>query len=157
MKFTLVKNLSQDPLMRPILLGLLLCIALYLVVDLVVKHYGFGISPSAVNLTIFGNEDEYIDAISRTSFLEFWHMEIFFIMIILLTLCAVFIRLSGGRKRDKIIMNIMLLSALSSLVFLALGYFVSGHFIEAYSVLFIVWHLTAFYMVVFSIRNLYRA
>ena len=102
--------------MRPILTGLLIFIFFYLISNMMVKHFNFGVLPSTVLLTLFGDEEQYIDPLSTASFLEFWHMEIFFIMMLLLTLSAVFIRIAKNSNLKIILINTLMLSSLVSLV-----------------------------------------
>ncbi|MDB2562441.1 hypothetical protein N9X61_02435 [Sulfurimonas sp.] len=156
MKFTLIKNLNQDKSMRPILTGLLIFTLLYILSDVLVKYMNFGIFPDAITLTLFGNEEEYLDPLSKASFLEFWHVEIFFIMMILFTLSAVFIRLSKHNSFRHISLNTLMLSAIFSLVALLFAYFISKTFVIIYSVLFFTWHITAVYMILYSLWKLYR-
>ena len=155
MRFTLIKNLQEDKSMRPILTGLLIFTLFYLISDIFVKHLNFGIFPDAVSLNLFGDEEQYIDPLSTASFLEFWHIEIFLMMMILLTLSAVFIRLSKKNKSKVIILNVLMLSALFSLISLLLAFFISKTFVFLYSFLYIVWHVTAIYMILYSLWKLY--
>ena len=155
MRFTLIKDLKQDQMMKPILSGLLLFTFLYLLSDILVKHYSFGVSIHDVTLSLFGNEDEFLDPMSKASFLEHWHIEIFFIMMILLSLSAVFIRLCTS-KINMLILNVTLIASILSIISLALAYFVSQGFITIYVVSFFIWHLFAIYMSIASLWNLYN-
>lgn len=155
MRFTLIKDLRKDKTMRPILSGLLIFTLVYLISDILVKYLNFGISPDALHLTLFGDEEQYIDPLSQASFLEFWHVEIFFMMMILLTLSAVFIRLSKQETHKIVVTNIVMLSAIISLISLAMSFFVSEVFIEIYVVCFFIWHSFAIYMIFYSLWNLY--
>ena len=153
MKFTLIKNIKKDKAMRLILTGFLSFILLYLISDIMVKYFGFGITVDAIKVTLFGNEDEFIDPITKASFLEFWHTEIFFMMMILLTLSAIYIRLSN---RSRVFMtNMLMVSALTSLMTLAMAYFVTDTFIYIYVITFFIWHLSAVYMILYSFWKLY--
>lgn len=153
MKFTLIKNIKQDKAMRLILTGFLSFILLYIISDILVKSFGFGISTDAIYTTLFGNEENFIDPITKASFLEFWHTEIFFMMMILLTLSAIYIRLSN---RSKIFMtNTLMISAITSLVAIALAYFASAIFVYLYVITFFIWHLSAVYMILYSFWKLY--
>ncbi|MCW8894469.1 MAG: hypothetical protein OQK48_04015 [Sulfurimonas sp.] len=152
MKFTLINNLQKDSAMSLVLKGFLVFILLYLVSDVVVMNSNFGISADKVNTTLFGNEEEYIDPISEASFLEFWHTEIFFIMMILLTLSAIFIRVA---KRSRIILtNILMISSISSLIFLPLAYYMSNFFVHLYIFTYFIWHIMALYMILYSFWKL---
>ena len=155
MRFTLIKDLKQDSMMKPILSGLLIFTLLYLISDIFVKSYSFGIFENAIQVTMFGDEEEFLDPLSTSAFLEFWHMEIFFIMMILLTLSAVFIRLSGAKDFNIIIVNALMISALISLVALVLSFFINTAFVKLYVLSFFVWHICAVYMSMYSLVKLY--
>ncbi|MBU1658800.1 hypothetical protein KKG72_07080 [bacterium] len=155
MRFTLIKDLRQDATMKPILAGLLLFIFLFLLSDIFVKYSNFGIFPHALKLTLFGDEEQFLDPLSQSSFLEFWHVEIFFMMMILLTLNAVFIRLTPPDTSQIIVINLVMISAILSLISLPLSFFLSDSFIELYVVCFFTWHLFALYMALYSFWNLY--
>lgn len=152
MKFTLINNLQKDSAMSLILKGFLVFILLYLISNILVMNSGFGISIEDISTTLFGNEEEYIDPITEATFLEFWHTEIFFIMMILLTLNAIFIRVA---KRSRIILtNILMLSAVSSLISLPLAYYISDFFVNIYVLAFFTWHFIAIYVIFYSFWKL---
>ncbi|WP_373035810.1 hypothetical protein [Sulfurimonas sp.] len=153
MKFTLINNIKKDNAMRLILTGFLSFILLYIISDILVKYFSFGISVDAVTITLFGNADEFIDPITKSSFLEFWHTEIFFMMMLLLTLSAVFIRLANRSR--TLMTNTLMISAITSLVAVALAYFMSAIFVYIYVITFFIWHLSAIYMILYSFWKLY--
>ena len=155
MRFTLIKDLKQDTMMKPILSGLLIFTLLYLISDIFVKSSSFGIFEEMIKATLLGNESEFLDPITTSAFLEFWHMEIFFIMMILLTLSAVFIRLSGAKGFNIIIVNAVMISALISLVALGFSFFVNAAFVQLYVFSFFTWHICAVYMSLYSLLKLY--
>ncbi|OIP56115.1 MAG: hypothetical protein AUK54_02760 [Helicobacteraceae bacterium CG2_30_36_10] len=157
MKFTLVKDLRKDRVMKPILSGFLVFTLLYLLSDIFVKQSTFGIFPHAIETSLFGNEEEFLDGLSQASFLELWHVEIFFIMMIAFTTSTVYIRLSGASKTALLAVNIMLLTALLSLVTLALAYYLSPHFIYIYVSSFFIWHIVAFFCTLISLKRLHYA
>ena len=156
MRFTLLKDLKKDKSMRPILSGLLIFTFFYLLSDIVVKYFNFGIFPQEISLTLFGDEEQFLDPLTSSGFLEFWHVEIFFIMMILLTLSAVFVRLTKHNTFKVIVLNIVMLSALFSLIALLVAFFISPVFVFAYSFLFLSWHIVALYMIVYSLWKLYN-
>ena len=152
MKFTLVKNIQKDSAMSLILKGFLLFILLYLIADVLVMNSSFGITVDTITTTLFGNEDEYIDPINEASFLEFWHTQIFFVMMILLTLNAIFIRVAN---RSRVInTNILMISAITSLISLVLAFYVSNFFINVYMWSYFIWHTMAIYMIIYSFWKL---
>jgi len=139
--------------MKLILTSFLSFILLYLISDIIVKYYTFGVFPDTIKVTLFGNEEEFIDPITKASFLEFWHVEIFFMMMILLTLSAIFIRLAN---RSRVVMtNMLMISAIISLITLALSYFTASFFIYIYVFTFFIWHLSSIYMIFYSFWKLY--
>ncbi|MFA5453689.1 MAG: hypothetical protein WC272_00035 [Sulfurimonas sp.] len=152
MKFTVIKNLQKDSAMSLILKGFLFFILLYIVSDIFVMKSSFGISAEAVSSTLFGSEEAYIDPINESSFLEFWHTQIFFIMMILLTLSAVFIRVA--KRSRNILTNVLMISAIISLVSLPLAFYTSKFFIDIYIVGYFLWHLVAIYMIFYSFWKL---
>lgn len=140
--------------MSPILSGLLIFMALYMIIDIFVKQNSFGLWASEIKNTLFGNENEFLDPISKASFLEFIHTEIFFIMMILLTLSTVFIRLSNKLPYSLVLVNLTMLTALSSLFSLGIAYFYSPSFINIYVTTYLIWHITSFYMIIYSLWKL---
>ena len=141
--------------MRPILSALLLFTLLYILSDILVKYVNFGIFPDAINVTLFGDEEQYIDPLSTSAFLEFWHMEIFFIMMILLTLSAVFVRVSKDDTSKIILLSALMICALFSLISLVLAFFLAKTFVLIYVILFFIWHAIAVYMILYSLGKLY--
>jgi len=151
-KFTLVKNIQTNSVMSLILKGFLVFVLLYLISNILVMDSSFGISVESVSTTLFGNEDEYIDPITESTFLEFWHTEIFFIMMILFTISAIFIRVS---KRSRMILtNLLMVSALLSLIALPLAYYISDFFVNVYVFAFFSWHAMATYIILYSFWKL---
>jgi magnesium-transporting ATPase (P-type) len=154
LRFTLIKDLKKDKSMSVILNGFLLFSISYLISDIFVKYNSFGVFEGNIRVTLFGNADEFIDPISKSSFLEFIHMEIFFIMMILLTLSAVYIRLSKGKFYSVLVVNASMISSILSLITLALSYFASDKFIQVYVASFFLWHFLAIYMTSHSLWSM---
>ena len=138
--------------MSLILKGFLLFILLYLISDILVMNSSFGVSIDSVYTTLFGNEDEFIDPIIEAVFLEFWHTQIFFIMMVLLTLNAIFIRVA--KRSRTILTNLLMISAIVSLISLALAFYISEIFITPYVATFFIWHIVAIYMIFYSFWKL---
>jgi len=154
LRFTLIKDLKKDKGMQPILIGLLLFIVLYIFADFVVKYSSIGLFSDALTLTILGDADQFLDPINKSSFLELIHAEIFFLMMILLTLSAVFMRLHATKKYSILVLNVTMISAIFSLITLTLSYFVSINFINLYVVSYFTWHIGALYMSLLSFWGL---
>ena len=138
--------------MSLILRGFLLFTLLYIISDIFVMRSNFGISPEAVSSTLFGNEEAYIDPMNEAAFLEFWHTQIFFIMMILLTLSSVFIRVA--KKSRAILTNTLMTSAILSLISLPFAFYFSSLFVNIYLVTYFLWHLAALYMILYSFWKL---
>lgn len=140
--------------MKSVITGLLVFILIYLIVDIFAKQSSFGLFNQEIKNTLLGNVDEFIDPMNKSSFLEFIHMEIFFLMMILLTLSAIFIRLSYKRPSSITLTNIVMISGLLSIITLSLSYFSSEKFINLYILCFFIWHLCALYMSIYSLWKL---
>lgn len=152
MKFTLVDNIQKDKTLSLILKGLVVFIFFYLIADILVMKSQLGITIDALKTTLFGNEEEFLEPITEGALLELWHTQIFFIMMILLTLNAIFIRLA---KRKRVLLtNILMLSAITSLIALPLSYYISELFVSIYLVSFFIWHILAIWMSIFSLWKL---
>ena len=154
MRFTLIKDLKQDRSMRPILNGLLSFTLIYLTTDIYVTNLSFGLFSEQIITTLFGNLDEFIDPITQASFLEYIHTQIFFMMMIVLTLSAIYIRMANKTSYSITIVNLLMISALLNLITLGLSYFVNKSFINLYVILFFSWHTLALYMSMFALWRL---
>ncbi|ADN09084.1 hypothetical protein [Sulfurimonas autotrophica] len=154
MRFTLIKNVKQDKGMKPLLNGLLIFIMLYLIFDIFVKNHTLGLSIHTVSTTLFGNADEFLDPMNKSVFLEFIHIQIFFLMMLLLTLSAVFIRLLYKKQNTILIMNLLMVFGILCPIALTAAYFYSAEFIGIYLVCFFSWHVIAFYMALKSLWEL---
>ncbi|MGB5964117.1 MAG: hypothetical protein WBG65_01120 [Sulfurimonadaceae bacterium] len=152
MKFTLVKDVKNDTLMRPLLGGLLLFILLFVSADILLRSDHIGLTPSALAQTLFGNEEEYIEPVTEHFLLEMIHSDIFFIMMTLLTLSAVYARLCQNQRLRLININITMITALLAIIFLPMAYYLSPLFITPWIVSFYTWHIMAIAM---SIASLY--
>ena len=140
--------------MQPIMSGLLIFTLFYLLVDILVKKSNFGILPSTIQRTLFGNEEQFIEPLSQVSFLEMIHSEIFFIMMILLTVSAIFVRVSQNHTLRLWIINVTLFSALLSIITLSFTFYLNPLFLNLYVVTFYLWHIFAFFMAFYSIWKL---
>ncbi|UCM99311.1 hypothetical protein LCX93_07125 [Sulfurimonas sp. SWIR-19] len=154
MRFTLIKNLKKDSTIKPMLNGLLIFMLLYFAAEVFVDYSNFGLSYEQVKFTLFGDEENFLEPISQASFLEYIHTKIFFMMMILLTLSAVFIRLSSRDSLKLFCLNSVMISALTMLITLPLAYYTSPFFTYIYLLTYYVWHLCAFYMVLHSLWSL---
>ena len=140
--------------MKPLLNGLLVFIILYLIFDLFVKNHTLGLTIQTVSTTLFGNADEFLDPMNESVFLEFVHMQIFFLMMLLLTLSAVFIRLLHKKQNTLLLMNLVMLFGVLTPATLTAAYFYSAEFTGIYLVCFFAWHILALYMALKSLWEL---
>jgi len=141
--------------MRPLLGGLLLFILLFLSADIVLKNDHIGLTSTQLAQTLYGNEAEYIEPVTEHFLLELMHSDIFFIMMTLLTLSAVYARLCQNKKLRLININITMTAALLSIIFLPLAYYLSAHFILPFIISFYTWHLMALMMTLGSLYYLF--
>lgn len=155
MKFTLLKDVKGDTLMRPLLGGLLLFILLFLSTDIVLKNDHIGLTQSQLSQTLFGNEEEYIEPVTEHFLLELMHSDIFFIMMTLLTLSAVYARLCQNRRLRVININVTMIAALLSIVLLPSAYYLSSLFIMPWLISFFTWHFLAIGMTLASLFYLF--
>ena len=141
--------------MRPILGGLLLFILLFLSADVLLKNDHIGLTPTQLSQTLFGNEEEYIEPATEHFLLELMHSDIFFMMMTLLTLSAVYARLCQNKTIRIVNINATMISALLTVLFLPLAYYLSAHFILPYIIAFYAWHILALFMAIASLYYLY--
>ena len=155
MKFTLVKDVKHDSLMRPLLGGLLLFIFLFLTADIFLKDDHIGLTPTTLSQTLFGNEEEFVEPVSEHFLLELMHSDIFFMMMTLLTLSTVYARLCQNSMLRLVNINVTMVAALLTILFLPLAYYFSAHFILPYIAVFYIWHLMALMMTLASLFYLF--
>ncbi|MDQ7069016.1 MAG: hypothetical protein Q9M40_14205 [Sulfurimonas sp.] len=103
----------------------------YFLAEAFIDYNSFGLLYEQINTTLFGDEENFLEPISQASFLEYIHTKIFFMMMILLTLSAVYIRLNTGSSK-LFWLNMMMINALFMLLALALSYFTHSLFIYLY-------------------------
>ncbi|MEA3521678.1 MAG: hypothetical protein U9R50_01750 [Campylobacterota bacterium] len=157
MKFTLLKDLRRDPLMRPVLTGFLLFLMLFITSDLAQKREQIGLHVSSASGVIYGDEESYIDPISTVSLLEILHSDLFMVMMTLLTLSAIYIRLSPYEKLTKILLHAVMLSAILSFILLLMAHYFQSIFLILWLISLWSWHILAFCMSVESLYRLYSS
>ena len=140
--------------MKPILSGLLLFTLIYLLSDIYFTKLSLGLLSEQIQTTLFGDVDEFLDPISRASFLEYIHMQIFFMMMLVLTLSTVYIRMTNKKTYSLVVVNLLMMSALLTLLTLGLSYFLNAVFINFYVFTFFTWHIVALYMSLSSLWSL---
>lgn len=155
MKFTLVKDLRGNTLLRPLLGGLLVFILLFLSADIILKNDHIGLTIQTLSTTLYGNEEEYIEPVTFHFILELLHSDIFFMMMTLLTLGAIFSRLCEKNRLRILIINITMASALLDVLFLFGAYFFGPLFIPLWIGVFWIWHVGAFIMSLLSLFHLF--
>ena len=140
--------------MKPLINGLLTFMLLYFMADTFVTKMTLGLYSSQITQTLFGNMDEFIDPMDSSVFLEYIHGQIFFMMMILLTLSAVYARLCSKKSYSMLLINALMISALLSLITLALTYFINANFLNLYILTYFLWHTLAFTMALHALWNL---
>lgn len=156
MRFTLIKDIRGDALMRPLLGGLLAFFLLFLTFDVIQKNEMIGLSPAAAAATLYGDEETFTEAITFSGLLEIIHGDTFFAMMALLTLSAVYARLADSTRRRLLFINAAMLGAFFSLLSLLGAYYLGTPLLYGWIALFLLWHLSAFLMAAESLWRLYR-
>lgn len=156
MRFVLLKDLRKDPLMRPLMGGMLLFLALFLMFDLRNAQTMPGWSPDGIATMLYGDEEAFIDPLEAAVFWEMLHTQTFVTMMALLTLSALFGRLCRAERRAVILVNVVMISALSSLLALIAAFYLGSGWILPYLIAFGLWHLTAAMMILISGYHLAR-
>ena len=154
MRFTLIKDLSKHTQMRALLLGMLLFISLFLIVDVLIKDELIGLNVAQVSTTLYGDEEEFIEAINESVLLSMIHSDLFFMMMSLTLLSAIYTRLVGGSKLTNRLISTLFLGALMSLAFLLFAFYFKSFFVQLYLGAFYIWHGVALLFAFVSIKKL---
>ncbi len=156
MKFLATKSLKENPFLKNLLAGLMIFIILFLVLDVVLYSEQIGFRFEDAKNRILGNEEEFIEPILFDSLLIMIHSNLFFSMLILLILSAVWIRVSKLNTLSKWILHLLFLMAIFSNIFLLIGYFYISFGVEIWIVLFWSWHFIAIFMAIYTIYRVYQ-
>ncbi len=156
MKFLATKELKDNPFLKNLLAGLLVLITLFLLLDLLLHHVQIGLSFDSAITTLLGNEEEFIEPLLFDSLLIMIHTNLFFSMLLLLILSAIWIRVSKQPKDFKIFLHALFLLAIFAPIFLLFGYFFGELGVKIWVVMFISWHFLAFFMSVQTMIRLYK-
>lgn len=156
MKFTLVKELRDDALMRPLLAGLLLFALAFLPSELLLEAERTGVTPETAALTLYGDEANFMDPLPAETLLEQLHAKLFFTMFTLLTLGAVYIRLIGTGRFKMAPLHLTLIAALAEPVLLLLAYCRGEAFLLPWLGAFWLWHLGAILLAFVSLLLLLK-
>ncbi len=157
MKFTLVKDLNRDPLMRPLLGALLLFTFAFIIADLFNTASLIGLTYDDACVALYGDEENFMEPMMPVVLMETLHAAIFFTMMLLLTLSAIFARLCTHERLRLILINGVMLSAILSLAALPAALYAGELFIWVWLVMFWGWHMFALLMTLLSGWNLVRS
>ena len=114
MKFIASKKLSDNSVMRSIIIGMLLSFILAMVLSIIAKGIDYGLTPMEWSATILGNEAEFIDPMSFNDLLLGIHTDLFGLIITFVLIASVYARM--GRSRVMMI-GFLTLSLLSLLTY----------------------------------------
>jgi hypothetical protein len=154
MKFTLNNDHQSNPLMNTLLSGLLVFTLIFLTADIMVKAQHYGSTPIAIQTTLYGDEESFIEPIAFASLLEGIHADIFFAMMTLLTLGAVYGRVGRSKKLRIVLINLMMITALFSMIAPLMAHFVSPVWVTPWMISFVLWHATALAVTLVSLWRL---
>lgn len=145
MKFLVSKNIHSNPNFTLLLGFYSFMLLLYFVGDLFFLAHFFGSIPQDVLITIKGDEEEFIEALSLLSFLEHIHISMFLAIMALFTTMAIVLRLDLKKTHKGIIITVSMASLLiSSLCFLG-TYFLADNFIYPFYFTALLWHAVGIY------------
>ncbi|MFZ3052995.1 MAG: hypothetical protein WA099_06255 [Sulfuricurvum sp.] len=114
MKFIASKKLSDNSMMRSIIIGMLLSFILAMVLSMAAKGIDYGVTPEEWSVTVLGNEAEFIDPMSFNDLLLGIHTDLFGLIITFVLIASVYARM--GRSR-VIMISFLTLSLLSLLAY----------------------------------------
>lgn len=114
MKFIASKKLSDNTVMRSIIIWMLLSLIFAMVLSVTAKGIGYGISLDEWVGTVLGNEAEFIDPMTFNDLLLGIHTDLFGLIIVFILIASVYAR--AGRRR-VITMSFLTLSLLSLLLY----------------------------------------
>ena len=140
--------------MRPMINFILAFILLFVIFAPVVQHTTIGLYESKVHTTFFGNEEEFLDPINGDYFLEYLHTQIFLVMMVMVTLSAIFVRVSRNTFFTKLILITSNSSALLFLISVTLGYYISPLFVPIYLLGYYLWFIGVVLMLLQSFTRL---
>jgi hypothetical protein len=153
-RFTLVKELRSDVLMRPLLSGMLLFASVFLIADIFLKRDHIGLDRATLSNTLYGNEEEFIEPVTEHFILELLHSDIFFMMMTLLTLAAVYARVCPLKRVAVVVINIVMVVGIADIVLLALAYYRGSGYLLPWLAAFWTWHGGALFMALASLLYL---
>lgn len=114
MKFIASKKLSDNSVMRSIIIGMLLSFILAMVLSMTAKGIDYGVTPMEWSAIVLGNEAEFIDPMSFNALLLGIHTDLFGLIITFVLIASVYARM--GRSRVMMI-SFLTLSLLSLLAY----------------------------------------
>ena len=154
MQFTLIKNIRKNSSFRWMLVGLLSAEILFLPLHLLLNGLKIGWYPAQIIDTIVGNEEAFIDPLPFEELLLQAHTNLFYSVILLTLVLAIYIRTLASPAKVLPIMAILYASALFAQVALILvpwfGYVAAiCWLISMWS-----WHLLSAWISILSLRYL---
>jgi hypothetical protein len=147
------KELESNPLLKLLMLFLVLTLMLFLLSDILLHHYQIGLNLPQATETLMGNEENFTDPILFDSLLERVHIDILTSMISIMLVSVILIRLNP--KANEYSIHLAFTTAIFTQIALLLAFY-NAIFISIWITLFILWHLTLFYMSIITVWRLYK-
>ncbi len=144
MRFLITKELKDNKLLKLLIISLVSFFILFLILDVLLHHYQIGLSISSATETILGNEENFIEPIIFDALLERVHIDIFISMILITLITLIYIRVD--KKAYNILIHLLFISAIISQIILILSYYYGDLLVISWILLFLLWHLLAFYI-----------
>lgn len=112
MKFIASKKLSDNPILRSVIVWMLLLLILAMVLSLGAKEIEYGLTPQTWVSTVMGNPDEFIDPMLFSDLLLSIHTDLFGLIITFILIASLYVRTSRSMKSKIIVFSALLFALL---------------------------------------------
>jgi len=157
MKFLITKELSQNSLLNHLMAGVVGAIFLYLILDIVLHHFLFGLGIATLTTTLYGNMDEFIEPILLDTLLLQVHIDLFISLFALMMVGSIYIRLYATHTLTKPLVHLLFILGLLSPLAILVAYFTNVIALYLWLGSFVLWHLLAMVLSLLIIRKLLRS
>ncbi|MEA2046851.1 MAG: hypothetical protein U9O64_00230 [Campylobacterota bacterium] len=154
MKFLITKELSHNRLLNHLMLGVVIAIFLYLILDMVLHGFVFGLDIPTLTTTLYGNMDAFIEPILLDTLLLQVHIDLFMSLFALMIVGSIYIRLYAAKSLTKPLIHLLFILGLLSPLVILLAYFTNAMALYLWLGSFVLWHLLAMVMSLLIIKKL---
>ena len=143
MKFLVTKDLAHSTLLNYLIGSVVFTILLYLGLDLLLHAYSIGLDKYSLQVTLYGDAENFIEPILIDSLLLQVHIDLFMTLFSILILSSIYIRLYSSEAMTKWIVHLLFILGILAPVMLILAYFVGTFFAAMWLISFVLWHVLA--------------